>query len=171
MPRIVNRIEIARDIGDVYEFVATPATWLEWHPSTRRLSGTVCRPLRAGDRVSEEFRAFGLRHRVDWTVIECLPPRRWVAVGRHRGGDATLKYSMEQSAGGTLVEGVFAYQSDGIWRSLIDGLVVQQRLVAESREAVLRLKRLLEEQYAPDAQGVRADRDVRAGQSRDNCPL
>jgi hypothetical protein len=78
---------------------------------------------------------------------------------------------MERSAGGTLVEGVFAYQSDGIWRSLIDGLVVQQRLVAESREAVLRLKRLLEEQYAADAEGVRADPDMRAGQSHDNSPV
>jgi hypothetical protein len=164
----VNYIEIARDIGDVYDFVATPVTWLEWHPSTCGLTGTSCRPLRAGDRVSEEFRAFGLRHRVDWTVIESQAPHRWAAVGRHLGGDATLRYTMCRSAGGTRVEGVFVYQSDGIWRSLIDGLVVRQRLVAESREAVLRLKRLLEGHSSHGDQRVLVDPDRRAGQSRDS---
>lgn len=160
MPRIVNRIEIARDIGDVYDFVTTPATWLGWHPSTCRLMGNTCQPLRAGDRVSEEFRVFGLRHRVDWTVTESRPPQRWEATGRHRGGGATLLYTMERSAAGTLLNGVFVYRSDGIWRSLIDGLVVRQTLIAESREAVLRLKRLMEHQSRPEESARRQAQSI-----------
>lgn len=150
MPRVLNRIEIARDIGDVYDFVTNPATWPNWHPSTCKVTVTATGPLRAGGRVSEEFQAFGLRHRVDWTVIESHPPRRWVAAGAHRGGAATLEYTMEQSPGGTLVSGLFVYQFDSIWGRLFDAFVIREKLGGESLEAVLRLKRLLENQCKPE---------------------
>ena len=79
-------------------------------------------------------------------------------------------YTLERLPAGTLLNGLFAYRSDGLWRSLIDGLVVRQRLAAESREAVLRLKRLMEQQSGAGDQDACGETDNRAGLSRRTCP-
>lgn len=145
MPRIVNRIEIDRDIGEVFAYVTTPAYWPTWHPSTVAVRGTTDRPLRIGDRASEEFCVWGLSQHVHWTVLDEAPPRRWSASGqRSDGGSATLSYLLDRSRHGTLITGEFAYRMPGLLLKMIDGLVIRQHLSAESSEAIHRLKMLLE---------------------------
>ncbi len=149
MTRIRNSIEIARDIDEVFSFATTPRFWQEWHPSTVGVDGDEGGPLLLGEVVTEEFRAFGRSHRARWRVTEYVPPHRWVAEGRQiQGGVATLAYTFRRSTNGTLLTGEFCYQMSGLLLSMVDRLMVRQRITQESEHAVRRLKALLEDANA-----------------------
>lgn len=146
MARIRNSVEIARDIDEVFCFATTPRFWKEWHPSTLGVDRPGGGPLLLGEVVTEEFRAFGRRHRARWRVTECTPPHRWAAEGhQHRGGTAMLAYTFRRTTAGTLLTGEFCYRMPGPLLNVLDRLMVRQRVAFESEAAVRRLKALLED--------------------------
>jgi hypothetical protein len=63
MTRILSTICIHRDIADVFDFLATPKNWPEWHPASISVAGSTDHSLAIGEEVTEEFLAAGRRER------------------------------------------------------------------------------------------------------------
>ena len=45
MTRIQTRATIHRTPAEVFDYVATPANWNQWHPSTIAVTGDASHPL------------------------------------------------------------------------------------------------------------------------------
>lgn len=147
MTLIRSQIEIARDPKDVYDYVTTPAHWIEWHPSTRKVTGSADHSLEVGEEVIEDAVVAGRSLQVTWRAVERDAPRRWVisTVGGQASG--TVTYTLTPSAaGGTAFLREFVYPTSSLRFVLADLLVIRRKVRAESAEAVRRLKQRLESQ-------------------------
>jgi uncharacterized protein YndB with AHSA1/START domain len=146
MTRIFNSSIIHQPIEKVFDFVTTPGSWPQWHPSSLGVSGVTEHSMLPGEQVTEKFRVAGRKGRAVWTVRERETPRRWVIegriVGRNSGG--TITYNLMSHPEGTLFEREFIYPIPD-WRfALLDKLLIRRRVKKESAEAVRRLKEVLE---------------------------
>jgi uncharacterized protein YndB with AHSA1/START domain len=147
MSRIYTAVQIERPVGEVFEFVTTPANWPQWHPSSLGVSAGADHSLRVGEQVTEAFRVAGLPGKVIWTVKEWEEPRRWVIegaiIGWNNGG--VISYQLTEQGGDTLFEREFVYETPGLLFRLADWLGVRRRVERESAEALRRLKVVLEQ--------------------------
>ena len=135
MTHISTRIWISRPVEQVFDFVNTPANWPRWHPSSLGVSGATDHSLTLGEQVMEEYRVAGRRGRAIWTVID----------GRvEAGGGGTVTYVLASLAGGTEFHRHFVYDVPSLPLKVLNWLVLRHRIVAESAEALRRLKRVLE---------------------------
>ncbi|MFL9930728.1 SRPBCC family protein [Paraburkholderia sp. RL18-103-BIB-C] len=128
----------------VFDYVTTPAHWPVWHPSSLAVRGAVDHPLDLGERVVEEFLVAGRRGSVTWTVTTHEPPAKWTIEGvidRRPAGSVT--YSLTSTANGTRFEREFTYRAPSLWFAILNWLFLRARIQAESDEAVMRLKSLL----------------------------
>jgi hypothetical protein len=128
----------------VFDYVTTPAHWPVWHPSSLAVRGAVDHPLDLGERVVEEFLVAGRRGSVTWTVTTREPPAKWTIEGvidRRPAGSVT--YSLTSTANGTRFEREFTYRAPSLWFAILNWLFLRARIQAESDEAVMRLKSLL----------------------------
>lgn len=145
MSVIKTEIGIARSIEDVFDYVTTPANWLEWHPSSVRITGAKDHSLEIGDSVTEEFVVAGKRGAVTWTVTERSAPQRWVIAGHvEAAGGGDIAYTLAEIDGQTHFARVFSYRMDNWLLSLLDKLMIRGRIEKESAEALRRLKAALE---------------------------
>ncbi len=71
----------ARLIAEVFDYVTTPAHWLQWHPSSVALHGAIDHSLGVGEEVTEDFRVAGRSGSVTWRVIAREAPTRWAIAG------------------------------------------------------------------------------------------
>ncbi|MGH8508812.1 MAG: SRPBCC family protein [Gammaproteobacteria bacterium] len=102
-------------------------------------------PLQLGERVTEEFSLAGRHARIDWTVRESRPPRRWVLSGKTEdGGTATMTYMLTPERQGTRLSRHFLYNVPVLLDELGGFLSLRNRLQAECAESMRRLKRILE---------------------------
>jgi hypothetical protein len=58
---LVNRIDIATPPERVFGYVATPANWPKWHPTSRVVRGIVDRTPAVGESVVKTFEVAGRR--------------------------------------------------------------------------------------------------------------
>jgi uncharacterized protein YndB with AHSA1/START domain len=152
---ILDEVVIARAPAQVFDFVATPRHWPDWHPASLGVAGATDHPLQRGERVAETFMLAQRGGVVVWTVIESQRPATWsiegVAAG-HRVGTITYRLtpamssSLTPSAERTRFEREFRYRSPTLLFALINRLTLRDQVQAESSEAVRRLKALLETQ-------------------------
>jgi uncharacterized protein YndB with AHSA1/START domain len=146
MTRIYTAIQIDQPIEQVFDFVTTAGHWPKWHPSSLGVSGAIDHSARVGEQVVEDFQVAGRRGRVRWTVTERDAPRRWaidgVIEGRNNGGAIT--YLLTSREGGAFFEREFIYPAPNLLFALLDLLIIRRRVYAESREALRRLKHVLE---------------------------
>ena len=77
MNRIAVTTSISRPIDKVFDYVATPANWPQWHPASRAVSGTADHSLLVGEEVTEDFIAGGREGSCVWRVIKREPPHLW----------------------------------------------------------------------------------------------
>src|SRR5262249_3916184 len=70
MTTVVTAAAIERPPAVVFDFVTTPAHWLEWHPSSLGLDGATDHSLQVGEAVTEAFRVAGRKGSVTWRVVE-----------------------------------------------------------------------------------------------------
>jgi uncharacterized protein YndB with AHSA1/START domain len=146
MTTIVSEITIARPAAVVFDFVTTPAHWLQWHPSSIALSGATDHALGVGEEVTEQFRVAGRRGEVTWRVIEREAPRRWAIAGTVAGGGSgTITYTLRDESGATAFRREFVYAMPNAFAALLDRLFVRRRIAAESAEALRRLKAAVEQ--------------------------
>lgn len=146
MTLIRTEIEIARDPRAVYDYVTTPSHWIDWHPSTRNVTGAAANhSLQVGEEAVEDAVVAGRSLQVTWRCVERDEPRRWVistAGGAVRG---TVSYTLTASAsGGTAFRREFVYPTNSLRFKLADALVIRRKVQAESAEALRRLKARLE---------------------------
>ena len=145
MTEIVTEAQIEKPIAVVFDFVTTPAYWLEWHPSSVALRGATDPSLHVGEEVVEDFRVAGRRGSVTWKVIAREAPVRWAIAGVvAAGGSGTITYSLRENGAGTLFRRQFVYAMPNWFAALLDRLFVRRRIEAESAEAVRRLKLAVE---------------------------
>ena len=147
MTRISTTTEIAQPVERVYEFVTTPGTWPEWHPSSLGVSGDIDHSLAVGEQVTEEFFVAGRRGTVIWTVTEREIPRRWTIEGTittSKGGGGTITYQVAPSGTGARFQRDFVYAMPNPLYALLDALILRRRVRNESVEALRRLKAALE---------------------------
>lgn len=145
MTTIITTATILRPPVMVYDYVTTPAHWLDWHPSSLGISGATDHPLQVGEEVTEEFRVAGRRGSVTWKVIAREPPRTWAIRGIvAAGGRGTITYTLRSVAEGTAFERRFDYAMPNFFAALLDRLFIRRRIERESAQAVHLLKRALE---------------------------
>lgn len=150
--RIVSVASIQRPPEAVFGYVTTPAHWPLWHPSSLAVSGSVDHSLDLGEQVAEKFRVAGRQGNVVWTVTARQPPGKWTINGKIDGRPAgAVTYSLTESASGTRFTREFTYRAPSLWFAILNWLVLRSRIQAESDQAVLQLKTLLE--AAPQHQG------------------
>ena len=86
MTQIKKTIDLPRPVEAVFDFVTTPGSWPQWHPSSRGVSGTTDHSLEVGEQVAEAFRVGWHRGNVVWTCREREAPHHWVIEGEVEGG-------------------------------------------------------------------------------------
>jgi len=143
--RIVTAIDIARPSPEVFAYVTTPGNWPKWHPSSLAVHGAVDHPLEVGESVVEEFQVAGRRGRVNWHVTACEPFRRWRIAGDIDGREAgVVTYTIERKDTGTHFIREFEYRSPNLLFALLNRISLQDRIDAESAQALQQLKKRLE---------------------------
>lgn len=145
MPQILTTIPIARPVAEVFEYVTTANHWMEWHPSTRGVQGAVDHSGLVGETIREVAVVAGRQGTITWQVQAREAPYRWVIAGSNPGqGTASITYTLSERDGGTLFERTLRYQVANPWFAVIAALFLQRRILAESEEALRRLKARLE---------------------------
>ncbi len=149
MTRLVTSIRINRPIETVFDYVTTPASWPQWHPSSIRVDTPANKSLNIGEQVREDIKVGWQRDRVLWTVLERERPRRWTIEGQgEHGGRATIRYELTSDGAGTRFRRDLAYQMPNAILALVDLLIVRRIMNTTSRNALERLKQALEQQQA-----------------------
>lgn len=141
---------IARAPAEVFDFVASPANWPRWHPSSIAVSGALDHPLQVGEQVIEDYIVAGRRGRATWTVTDSDAPRRWRIDGHSEGGGrAWITYTLTEQAGMTRFERTMLYRMPNLLAAMLDPLLTRDKIAAESAQAVRQLKEVLERKPAP----------------------
>lgn len=145
MSLISTTIRIERPVEEVFAYVTTPESWLDWHPSSVRITGDTDHSLLVGEKVTEEFVVAGRSGQVTWTVTDREVPKRWTISGHvHNAGGGDIAYSLTPDADGTLFVREFTYKMENWILSLLNWLLIRRRIEKESMEALRRLKSVLE---------------------------
>ena len=142
--RIVTTIQIRCPIDQVFDFLTTPAYWVRWHPSTLAVSGATDHSLEVGEQVTEEYVVAGQPGRATWTVRERQAPFRWVfETTAENGHQATISYTLKTAGDDTHFERevVIVFPAEIPEAAQ---LAFQQKVEAESAEALRRVKEVLE---------------------------
>ena len=145
MTTIKTEATIRRPVAEVFDYVTTPAHWLQWHPSSVALHGATDHSLGVDEEVTEDFRVAGRSGSVIWRVIAREAPTRWAIAGKVAGGGSgTITYTLSQTPAGTAFRREFIYAMPNWFAALLDRLFIRRRIAAESAEALGRLQQALE---------------------------
>jgi hypothetical protein len=143
--RIVTEVDIARASPEIFAYVTTPGNWPKWHPSSLAVHGAVDHPLEVGESVVEEFRVAGRQGRVNWHVTKREPDRLWQISGDIDGREAgVVIYTLETKGNRTHFRREFEYRSPNLLFTLLNWISLQERINAESTQALQQLKERLE---------------------------
>lgn len=111
---------VARPIGEVFDFVTTPARWPQYWPISMSIEGAETqRPLRAGDRFTEHVRILSWRGEFDWVVETLERPHRCViaATGKHK---ARIEYTLSGDERETQFVREIAFPEASLWEKIAD---------------------------------------------------
>jgi uncharacterized protein YndB with AHSA1/START domain len=151
MTRIVTEVGINRPIGDVFDYITTPANWPKWHPASRSVRGAVDHSLLPGEQVAEEFVVGGRAGSCVWQVTKREAPYLWAIAASTPQGGAEICYRLARQGEGTLFERELKYSVSGVWFEILDSLLMRRRMRRESCIALGRLKVRLERTALRDA--------------------
>ncbi len=145
MTRIYSSIQIPLPQEIVFNYVTTPGNWPQWHPSSLSVRGATDHSLEVGEQVTEEFLVAGRRGQTTWTVVERVFPQKWAINANFAGGrgHGKVTYTSTPKDNGTIFEREFTYQMGSLRGTIIDWLVLRQRVDKESKQAVQQLKQAL----------------------------
>jgi hypothetical protein len=144
MTCVVSTIRIRRDIADVFDFLTTPKNWPEWHPASISVAGSTDHSLTIGEEVTEEFVAAGRRGHTVWRVTAREAPYLWRIESSASEASASITYRLHMESGTTVFERDMQYRFGRAWLIVLNALFLRRRMERESREALLRVKQILE---------------------------
>jgi uncharacterized protein YndB with AHSA1/START domain len=144
MTRIVTEVGIRRPIGEVFDYVTTPANWPDWHPASRAVHGRAGHSLLPGEQVTEDFVVGGRAGRCVWEVTKREAPHLWKIAASNPQGEAEICYRLTARGGATVFERELTYEVSGAFFKILDVLLMRRRMGKESRAALQRLKERLE---------------------------
>jgi uncharacterized protein YndB with AHSA1/START domain len=141
---IVTTTQIRCPIERVFDFLTTPGYWVRWHPSTLAVAGATDHSLEVGEQVTEEYIVAGQKGQATWTVRERTAPSRWVFdTVTENGHQATISYTLTAVGDGTQFQReVVIIFPPGVPEAA--QAAFQQKVEAESAEALRRVKQALE---------------------------
>src|SRR5690242_20677622 len=146
MTRIFSSILIRRPVEQVFDFVTTPGSWPQWHPSSLGVSGATDHSLEPGEQVTERFCVAGRNGVVVWTVVDRQAPRRWVIKGLVGDiGGGTITYNLTAHPEGTNFEREFVYEFFNPLIAFLGRLFAHHKMEEESSKALQQLKQVMEE--------------------------
>jgi predicted ester cyclase len=135
---IANEISINGSIEPVYDLVTTTRYWPQWHPATESVGGVTDRPLAVGDQVRERA-VLGTRvHEGTWTVTEQARPTRLVL--QIDGGRLEIAYQFTTTGSTTTLRRELRFDAADFAGLGADAGTVEARMLAQSEEALRRLK-------------------------------
>ena len=140
--RIANEIHIHGAIDPVFDLVTTTRYWPQWHPATEAVAGVTDRPLALGDQVHERAALGGRVHEGTWTVAALSRPTRVVL--QIDGGRLEITYTFSTDGAGTQLRRELAFQPADFAGGSNDPTALEERMRAQSEEALRRLKVLVE---------------------------
>jgi len=141
MTRIRSAVAIRRTPDDVFDYVTTPASWPQWHPSSVAVTGDASHPLELGEQCTEEFVVAGRRGVTDWIVTRRERPTVWAIESRNsNGGRATITYALAPAGDGTQFTRTLEYQMPNPLLALLDAIAIRRRVERESATALDNLR-------------------------------
>jgi hypothetical protein len=146
MEQVVTSAVIRRSPDAVFDYVSTPANWPEWHASSLGVTGAIDHSLELGEACTESYRVAGNEGSCIWTVIERIPGKYWKIDGKvvGRSSAGTVAYRISPHEEGAYFEREFSYSTPDARLSDEQRMVARRMIEAESAEAVLNLKLVLE---------------------------
>lgn len=140
-------------LADVFTYITTPKSWVEWYPGTSAVRGLEGVP-KENDCWEESLRVSGFNMKVDWVAKQvkepsvCImegemkmsPPMGWLA----RGVKVTLRYDLLLVGDETQLERTLSYDFPNPLLRLADRLFFQRKTERETHEALTNLKQILE---------------------------
>ena len=142
MTTISNEVRIDGPIETVFDIVTTARYWPLWHPATAAVDGIISRPLTLGDQVRERAVIAGRSHEGVWTVSEHTRPERLVL--QIDDARISIAYAFAQVEQHALLRRVLDYRPQDFAGGDADPAALETQMYEQSREALLRLKSVVE---------------------------
>lgn len=156
MPTITKTIEIEAPAEEVYEFVANDVTRLtEFVPIVKEVFDVSPGPIGEGTTFKERMEMGPMKRISSWTVAELNPPKSVLWVGSQSDMEMTLTKHVRSTPTGTQYSQVFDYRMYPSFRPLgwlLEKLIVHRQMSATLDEVVLRIKEIIEYEYAARSQ-------------------
>ncbi|MBU6438034.1 MAG: SRPBCC family protein [Betaproteobacteria bacterium] len=142
--RITTEVMIDCHPDALFDYVANPSHWCEWHPNTVAVHAAHNEPMRVGEQWIEEIHLAGRVDLYHWVVIASEPGERWVIGCRSVHSEARIVYQITLTRSGCRFTRTLEYRSHHrLWR-LLDGTLLRWVMGRQSRRAMQRLKRQAE---------------------------
>ncbi|NMZ05572.1 SRPBCC family protein [Pseudomonas proteolytica] len=129
---------IQAPIEAVYDYVAQPDRWHEWHPTSLSADTGTSGSLPAGQRFTEMIDLLGVRVPMSYRVQIAEPPREFKTVFTSLAVDGCIHYYLQPCGSGTLFTRVLSYETELKLNTL------EARMVELSNQAMDQLKQRLE---------------------------
>ncbi len=132
----------------VLNYAGTPSFWPEWHPSSTQIWATREGPLNANEHFKEQIQVTTGLQSLEWTVIEHLPGKRWIAeaINDDNGVKVKLQYEVESeqsSDSQTLFTRTLSYELPNFGYTVFNQLYFKKQTDKTSVAALERLKQAL----------------------------
>src|ERR1043166_411253 len=151
MPTIANSIMITGPVAAVFDLVTTARFWPQWHPATLAVGGVTERPYQLGDAIHERGQVGAAQFQVVWTVTEHDRPRR---VAFQCPAPARIVYTFEQKGESTEFRREVEYADAVLAAASSDPETLRHVMLAQSAEALARVKQLVEAILQADRKSV-----------------
>ena len=149
MKLIENSIEINRSPSEVLDYVARPARWHEWFPSSRP-ADIENRVMIKGDSfsvITVQKPLMGLlpavQKNIKWTVLDYKDATAWRIASTSSSIDVETEYHLSPTKNGTLFKRSFRYSAKGLLR-IIEPIALRRELKLSAAQALFNVKESLE---------------------------
>ena len=148
MQTIRHTIEIGCPPKALYNYIAQPWRWHEWHPNSKSAQSHA-ETLGKGDTFSEvyeirvlPFLPLRMRRLLHWRVVEEKPCNFWEIEARARDGRINIAYDYEPVEAGVRFTRTVRFELSGLTALLTP--ILKRRNTAMSVVALANLKRVME---------------------------
>ena len=140
-------------IEDLFSYITSPKSWVEWYPGTSSVNGPESTP-KENETWVERLEVSGFKMKVDWIAKQVNAPHLCLMEGKmelsyglgwlSHNATVMLRYDLQAGSEETQLERTMSYHFPNPLLRVADRLFLQDKTGRESREALANLKRILE---------------------------